>query len=39
MAAAIPRAQFVEIPDAGHISPLENPAAVNAALRDFLRNR
>jgi 3-oxoadipate enol-lactonase len=36
MAAAIPDARFVEIPDAGHMSPMENPAAVNAAIRDFL---
>ena len=31
MAAAIPAARFVEIPAAGHLSPLEQPAAVNAA--------
>jgi pimeloyl-ACP methyl ester carboxylesterase len=36
MAAAIPAARFVEIPQAGHMSPMENPAAVNAAIRDFL---
>jgi pimeloyl-ACP methyl ester carboxylesterase len=36
LAAAMPEARFVEIPDAGHMSPLENPAAVNAAIRDFL---
>ena len=36
MAAAIRRSQFVEIPEAGHMSPMENPAAVNAAIRDFL---
>jgi pimeloyl-ACP methyl ester carboxylesterase len=27
---------LVEIPDAGHLSPLENPGAFNAALREFL---
>jgi pimeloyl-ACP methyl ester carboxylesterase len=29
--------RLVEIPDAGHLSPLENPGAFNAALRGFLR--
>lgn len=36
MAAAIPRAQYVEIPSAGHMSPLEAPQAVNQAMRGFL---
>jgi len=36
MADAMPDSQFVEIPDAGHMSPMENPAAVNAAIRNFL---
>ncbi len=37
MAAAIPGARLVVvIPRAGHLSPLENPRAVNRALRDFL---
>jgi 3-oxoadipate enol-lactonase len=36
IAEAIPAATFVEIPAAGHVSPLENPAAVNAAILDFL---
>jgi 3-oxoadipate enol-lactonase len=36
IAAAIPSAEFVEIPDAGHMTTLENPAAVNAALTRFL---
>jgi len=36
MAEAIPGARFVEIPAAGHLAPLENPAAVNAAIADFL---
>lgn len=35
--AAIPDARFVEIPDAGHMAPLEQPAAVNAVLLDFLQ--
>jgi 3-oxoadipate enol-lactonase len=37
MAGAIPNARLVEVPRAGHLSPLENPRAVNAALRQFLR--
>ena len=36
IAAAIPAARFVEIPSAGHLSPLEKPAAVNAAIAEFL---
>jgi 3-oxoadipate enol-lactonase len=36
IAAALPDARFVEIPAAGHMSPMENPAAFNAAIRDFL---
>ncbi|MEQ8849144.1 alpha/beta fold hydrolase [Botrimarina sp.] len=35
MAEAIPDARYVEIPDAGHMAPVENPSAVNAALREF----
>jgi pimeloyl-ACP methyl ester carboxylesterase len=37
IAAAIGGARLAEIPAAGHMSPLENPAAVNAALEEFLR--
>ncbi len=37
IAQQIPRAEYVDIADAGHLSPLENPRAVNAALRDFLQ--
>lgn len=36
MAAAIPGAKLVVIPDAGHMTPLEQPEAVNAAIRDWL---
>src|SRR5258706_5141451 len=36
VAAAISGAQYVEIPRAGHMSPLEDSAGVNRALRDFL---
>ncbi len=37
MSAAIPHAEFVVIPRAGHMSPLEQPAPVNAAIRKFLQ--
>jgi len=36
MAAAISGAEFVPIPAAGHLTSVENPEAVNAALRSFL---
>lgn len=36
MAAAIPGAALVKIPHCGHLSPLERPDDVNAALRDWL---
>ncbi len=36
MAAAIPHAELVEIPGAGHLSPLEHPPLVNAGLVRFL---
>ena len=32
----IPNARFVEIKGAGHMSPLENPTAVNVAIRGFV---
>ena len=35
MAAAIPGAKLVIIPEAGHLSNLEQPEAFNAALREF----
>jgi 3-oxoadipate enol-lactonase len=37
MAQAIPGAQFVEIPDAGHMAPMENPKVVNASIDRFLK--
>lgn len=37
IAAAIPSATFVEIPAAGHMTTLENPAAVNDVLTAFLK--
>jgi pimeloyl-ACP methyl ester carboxylesterase len=36
MARAIPGAQFTVIPGAGHLSPLEQPQAVNDVLNAFL---
>ena len=36
IAAALPQATLVTIPDAGHLAPLENPAAVNEAMLRFL---
>ncbi|MBI5240799.1 MAG: alpha/beta fold hydrolase [Elusimicrobia bacterium] len=36
MAQAIPEARFVQIPDAGHLSSLENPAAFNKHILDYL---
>jgi pimeloyl-ACP methyl ester carboxylesterase len=36
MAAAIPGARLAIIPLAGHLAPLENPEASNAAILDFL---
>lgn len=38
IAHQIAGATFVQIPEAGHLSPLENPQQVNAAIRDFLQN-
>ena len=35
MAERIPGARFVEVPDAGHLSPRENPSAVNHAIRQW----
>jgi 3-oxoadipate enol-lactonase len=36
IAAAIPDAEFVVIPDSGHMTTMENPEAVNAALSKFI---
>lgn len=35
--AAIPGAEFVGVPDAGHLSNLEQPDTVNQAIRRFLK--
>ncbi|MDZ4659636.1 MAG: alpha/beta hydrolase [Bythopirellula sp.] len=39
IAEKLPDAEFVEIPAAGHMTTLENPAAVNAALLDFIKRQ
>jgi pimeloyl-ACP methyl ester carboxylesterase len=36
MARTIPNARLVEIAGAGHMPMVEQPAATNAALREFL---
>jgi pimeloyl-ACP methyl ester carboxylesterase len=36
IADAMPQAQFVVVPAAGHMAPLENPGLVNTAIREFL---
>jgi pimeloyl-ACP methyl ester carboxylesterase len=36
IAATLPQAKYVEIKDAGHMAPLEQPVAVNAAIQAFL---
>jgi 3-oxoadipate enol-lactonase len=36
LAREIPHARLVVIPDAGHLSPVENPTAVNAAIAAYL---
>lgn len=36
VARAIPHGQFVEIPGSGHMSTIEKPAEVNAAILEFL---
>ena len=37
IAAALPNARLVEVTAAGHMAPLERPAQVNTAIREFLR--
>lgn len=36
MAQAIPGARFLEVPDSGHLSNIENPQAFNRALLEFI---
>lgn len=38
MAAAIPGAQFVQIPQAGHLPPLEQPIALSRVIAEFLES-
>jgi len=35
IADALPNAELVVVPDAGHMAPLENPSAVHSAIRGF----
>jgi len=37
IAGSMPNAVFVEIANAGHMAPLEQPGAVNSAIREFLQ--
>jgi 3-oxoadipate enol-lactonase len=37
IADALPQGRFAQIPDAGHMAPMENPIAVNLAIHEFLR--
>ena len=36
MAETAPNSRYVEIPDVGHLPPMEDPEAVTKALKDFL---
>jgi pimeloyl-ACP methyl ester carboxylesterase len=36
MADSMQKARFLEIANAGHLAPLENPAPVSAAILEFL---
>jgi pimeloyl-ACP methyl ester carboxylesterase len=38
IAAAIPMARLEVIPDAGHLTPVENPGVFNATVLEFLNN-
>jgi pimeloyl-ACP methyl ester carboxylesterase len=38
LAQALPQARFVEVPRAGHLSSLEQPAEVTTAMIEFLRS-
>ncbi len=38
LAEVIPGARLVTIPEAGHLAPMENKVAANAAILDFLRS-
>lgn len=36
MAEKVPGARFVSTPNGGHMAPIENPEAANAAIREFI---
>ncbi len=36
LADAVPNGRFVEVRDAGHLSPMESPGAVSSAMLDFM---
>ena len=36
LADQVPGAQFTQIPEAGHLTPLEQPIAVSRVVREFL---
>jgi len=38
MAATIPKGRVVIVPDSGHMAPMEQPAAVAAAMREWLQS-
>lgn len=38
IAEKIPNGKFVVVPDSGHMTPMENPAAVNQALLTFVKD-
>lgn len=39
MAAAIPQAELLEVADGSHTAPIEQPALIDDAIRDFLSRR
>ena len=39
IAAAIPGAEILEIPNASHTAPIEHPQLVSSTVRDFLSRR
>ena len=39
IAAQMPQARLVQVARAGHMSPVEQPQAVNEAIREFLASR
>jgi pimeloyl-ACP methyl ester carboxylesterase len=39
IAAAVPGAELLEVPNASHTAPIEHPHLVNSTIRDFLSRR